>query len=243
MTSSSGTTRCKGLILRDHEVRRLLDAGSVTVVREVTKLPRARETWEAHSMRRCLYGDGWSWHDENGNCHNCDWTVRCPIGREGEQRWVRETWRVSGSGRHYPTQATNIYVEWREQSISRGAQRGRQHQHAWTVSDDESDRLMRTAYGSQRYGTWRPSSQMPRWASRAVVEVASVRVARVRDLTEADAIAAGVEGWQTTDGRGHFVSATAREVLVDRVARQATGSVDGTPWVWVASVSRVEVSG
>jgi hypothetical protein len=65
----------------------------------------------------------------------------------------------------------------------------------------ESDKLTRStwqlAYGADepelRKVNWRPSTHLPRWASRITFETTSIAVKQVRDITEAEAMACGFE--------------------------------------------------
>lgn len=101
---------------------------------------------------------------------------------------------------------------------------------------------------------WKPSIFMPRWASRITLEITNVRVERLQDITEEDAIK---EGIQKSDSEGlrhwpylgadHLVKGTPK---VFPFARQAFSSLwdsingkkhpwSSNPWCWVIEFNRV----
>lgn len=108
---------------------------------------------------------------------------------------------------------------------------------------------------------WRPSIHMPRWASRITLEITSVRVERLQEISEADAIAEGIErakdfpGWYRgslpggspgLQESGHaFKTPTAFPKLAFRALWQSINgpeSWDANPWVWVVEFKRVEAA-
>lgn len=89
------------------------------------------------------------------------------------------------------------------------------------------------ADGGEPLERWRPSIHMPRWASRITLEVVSVRVERLQDISEEDALAEGI----TLVERGTSP--------VDQFNKlwesiNGPGSWEANPWVWVVSFKRIE---
>lgn len=89
---------------------------------------------------------------------------------------------------------------------------------------------------------WRPSIHMPRLLSRITLEVVSVRVERLQDITNMDALSEGCDGerWLDADGsegRGVEPWEQFRELW-----RNINGpdSWDANPWVWVVEFRKLE---
>lgn len=175
---------------------------------------------------------------EMGECHqgsaaHTGW-MRCPYGVPGERLWVRETW-----GLHRFTDIT----DWLHGPIKNHDPR------------TFYDIAYRADYGlgqlyvepSNDISSWRPSIHMPRWASRITLKIRDIRIEKLNDISEADAIAEGVE----KVGRA-LVTPTFRDyaggtewISPRRSYRSlwesinGIGSWDKNPFVWVIEFNKI----
>lgn len=88
---------------------------------------------------------------------------------------------------------------------------------------------------------------MPRWASRITLEVTGVRVERLHDISEADALAEGIV--QLRDGGFGLPAGEHYHAADPRISYwslwehiNGTGSVEANPWVWVVEFRRLEAA-
>lgn len=139
----------------------------------------------------------------------------CPHGTVGTKLWVRETWAVPHRyDGHGPSNIPVLGV--------------------------------RTHYAAteERGGLrWRPSIHMPRWASRITLEITGVRVERLHDISEADAMAEGVNVHPDHHGKPRtsiYSPVQAYRDLWESINGQGSWAVN--PWVWVISFHRLEAN-
>lgn len=172
--------------------------------------------------------------------------VGCPYGKPGDRLWVREAaWM------------------WCAKVISGLTKKRGKPKIAWCETRNTSpvycaDHPEMPAYvpekGIQKTGDleyqWHKKIGrfLPRWASRITLEITSVCVERLQDISEADAVAEGGE-WQAGDGcswgwnhgQGEYVHDTAKASYAELwVAINGPGSWAANPWVWVVEFQRVE---
>jgi hypothetical protein len=89
----------------------------------------------------------------------------------------------------------------------------------------------------------KPSIHMWRWASRITLEVTGVRVERLQDISEADAIAEGSFTWageQDTPVRDLPEARLVYRQLWEDI--NGPGSWDANPWVWCVDFKSVEAA-
>jgi hypothetical protein len=80
---------------------------------------------------------------------------------------------------------------------------------------------------------WKPSINMPRWASRTILEITGVRVERLQEITETDAISEGISGGGT---HPDFWVGAFKD-LWNYIHGEDTW--DKNPWVWVIETKKV----
>lgn len=158
-----------------------------------------------------------------------------PYGGRGDRLWVCETFAkiIGQSGGGIETDYAATYTQ--------------------------GDRLGDTLGIKKR---WTPSIHMPRDASRILLEITGVRVERLQDISEADALAEGIVPREViVDTR--YEAGQHREIEAERFlhgewpqcklfesAEEAyadlweqingPGSWDANPWVWVVEFKRIE---
>ena len=138
-----------------------------------------------------------------------------PWGIKGDCLWVRETWCP------YPEELTGRrwYRATDEKSHSRWRDNSKQPKHLFN---------------------WRPSIFMPRWASRITLEITNVRIERLQDITEEDAIKEGCA--HTGLGVSADEIESAREQF-EKLWDSINGKKfpwDSNPYVWVIEFQRRE---
>ena len=156
----------------------------------------------------------------------------CPYGQPGDRLWVRETF-IQG----FPVDPlTDSLQQW-------DADGNELPKKTWYRADN-SDIGWIDDDGWQVNVPWKPSIHMPRAASRITLEITSVRVERLQDISEADALAEGIvlqpDGGYGLADTTHYHSTDPRQSYFSLwEAINGDGSVQANPWVWVVKFRRL----
>jgi hypothetical protein len=171
------------------------------------------------------YGKQGQWVQSSADGHHMHGMRRFPYGQVGDRLWVKETWQAI-------KQDTN--------GIS------------YTLADpaDETAEIRYRATDETFVPPlpWRPSIYMRRRMSRITLEVTEIRVERLQDISEEDAIAEGIENiarnqtmppwpdYRNAPDQWHEIPGFDRPVHSYRSLWESIngpGSWDANPWVWV----------
>jgi len=167
---------------------------------------------------------GWPVHFPDGTWEN-EW---CPYGFPGQRLWVRETFAEVGC------------IGWPIDKF----------EYQYRADFSEGKWL---GYADMCFEKWKPSRFMPRAASRILLEITGVRVERLQDISEQDAIAEGVESFRPIPGDGDpetlFANYMNKRRFSYRTAYWSFASLwqsingpeswEQNPWVWVVEFKRI----
>lgn len=143
--------------------------------------------------------------------------IRCPYGPAGDRLYVRE------NGWQRPERTQKMMRE--------GADTWEPYYYdADGYNDTDSEQFK--AWGFKR----RPSIHMPRAASRILLEIVSVRVERLQDISEVDALYEGAVRDESVGPFGGYVS--GYRALWESII--GPGSWAANPWVWAISFRRID---
>jgi hypothetical protein len=163
----------------------------------------------------------------------CPSYLRCPYGQVGDILWVRETWAIH--------------------DLILKPKKLNPNDEAWFYKRKFSPEMVPHIVYAADYpvgswkGAWRSPRFMPKIAARLFLKVKDIRVERLQDITEEDAIAEGV-AWK----RAADINALENsESVIDRAkvlfmrlwdtlnAKRGYGW-DLNPFVWVVEFERAE---
>lgn len=143
----------------------------------------------------------------------------CPYGKPGDRLWVRETAKLRSVSP--PAKFDLVYL-----------------------ADDEMVDFARS--DAKPYNFLRPTSSiyMPRWASRITLEIVSVRVERVQEISGKDAEAEGVN---LSSGEALWPHENRSSKMIAAFKRSwqsihGPGAWERNNWVWAIEFKRVAVA-
>jgi hypothetical protein len=204
------------ILMSSPMVRAILD-GRKTQTRRIVK-PQPKRGWHVEPFN-CLH-NGPSVLYARPSCLAGEFTtaVRCPYGAPGDRLWVRETF-----GRTNPGGEDGVYY--------------------YRADGRNPDSLGGKPFDFDL--AWTPSIHMPRAASRITLEVTGVRVERLQEISDADAIAEGAPGYDEEvdapppDTDHEWSYRASFQKLWNGI--NGDGSWDANPWVWVVEFRQLHL--
>lgn len=172
--------------------------------------------------------------------------VPCKYGQPGDRLWVKETFSTDAISMYPCPRAWYRATDFNDRGDLVDCDRHvcpKESRGRW------ADCLACWEEREGRKFRWRPSIFMRRELSRITLEIVSVRVERLQEISEGDAVAEGIHRFEVNDcvyfharptapTEEHFNSAVmAYRDLWESI--NGAGSWDANPWVWVVEFKRI----
>lgn len=170
----------------------------------------------------------------------------CPYGGVGDRLWAREAFRLTDT---FDADSPNRVAE-------RCLDAGYPKPWAPLQFEADGDQCNWMSVGTPTYpttspqaGKLRPGIHMPRWASRIDLEVTGVRVERLKDISEEDCYAEGIdtEGAAYNEGENYVNAGSpvpaarwAYNTLWEEINGKGPYHWEANPWVWVIEFRRIK---
>ncbi|EKN5101309.1 morphogenetic protein [Yersinia enterocolitica] len=176
----------------------------------------------------------WKLYDRGWNCAVCgngvslterDVTgIICPLGKPGDQLWVRECFSDLEDFDFFNPSVPDVIPGY------------------WYWAD-----------GNPEWGNWtkpKPSIHMPRWASRINLMITGVRVERLNDISDVDAMSEGIDADRLAESQDHYDCIADHNMTGRPTAKWYFSNLwqsiygeenwEANPWVWVIEFERME---
>jgi hypothetical protein len=165
------------------------------------------------------------------------WEARCPCGRQGDQLWVRETFAEICELADPLCECEDAAPDNPHHFIEYRADSGNKYPGQW---DDAYPGEIILAKEEGYLPRWKPSIFMPRWASRIQLQVESVRVERVQEISPRDAVREGVVDFvKQRTWKYHAIIENFKEVW-NSINEDRGYGWEKNPWVWVVEFSLIQ---
>lgn len=233
--------KCRPILFSAPMVRALVEGRKTQTRRMVTPQPETRENASRPRVFGTFTKNGWNLEAESARKLFAEY--HCPYGKLGDRLWVRESHYRFGHWEMVPGVKTKTgRMKWKFVPDSNEFRfdapeyfrKGRHHKDSATPAWHK--RLARF---------------MPRVLSRITLEITEVRVQRLQEISEEDAIAEGIESTTGFAGMAHWrdyrkgindftAYSPIESYLTLWESISGAGSWDLNPWVWPVTFKVVQ---
>lgn len=263
--------KTRPLTLTQTEAQAAHEGRLTCVVRVVKPQPPSNYSWSTW-----FSSDQYKWSESHPLNGGASHIVKCPLGQPGDELWCREAWAYVHHTQNAESGGDDCFWRWDEEMYgpmtpdnlklnsrfqsgaaclcykSDGEDGNPSELYPYT---DLNDRVIAKAEIP-----WQSPVTMPRWASRTTLRLESVAVKRVMEVTEEEAIGAGLssvtkdgtifkygipdsDGLPGNDDHGwawkHWEADPRKAFEKLFNAQHGPGSYESNCWVWVANVTKV----